>query len=321
MIEIITKQKDYELVDSGEGMKLERYGQYIFSRPDPEALWLKMKDSLVWQKVDLEFIRKGNKTHWNIKNKVPKDWQIEYGGYNFLIKPTSFKHTGLFPEQLVNWQWMEEVITNYQLQITNEKENTSGEKFAGGKGFSSESIAERGKSLRSQPVKVLNLFAYTGGATLACAKAGAEVCHVDASKHAVTWARENAKISGLEDKPIRWIVDDVLIFLKREVKRGNKYDAIIMDPPAFGHGPKDELWKIEEDFLELVKLCKNVLSDDPLFVLMNGYTAGYSPIMFENNLKWMMQDFNGEIESGELVIEESNSKRLLPCGIFARWRK
>jgi 23S rRNA (cytosine1962-C5)-methyltransferase len=299
MILKITKQNDYELIDSGEGMKIERFGNFIFKRPDPEALWpifLSCKD---WDRADLEFKRKGNRTNWIIKENTPKDWIIEYGGFNFIIKPTSFKHTGLFPEQLANWQWMEEIITNYQLLITNEKSF---------------------KDFASKKIKVLNLFAYTGGATLVCAKAGAEVCHVDASKQAVSWARENAKISGLEDKPIRWIVDDVLLFLKREVKRGNKYDAIIMDPPAFGHGPNDELWKIEENFLELIKLCKELLSNNPIFILINGYTAGYSPIVFENNLKWMMNDFKGEIESGELVIEESNSNRLLPCGIFARWR-
>lgn len=321
MIIINKKQKNYELIDSGEGMKLERFGDFIFKRPDPEALWPQSKCFDLWKKADLEFIRKGKETKWLIKKNIPREWQIEYGGYNFIIRPTSFKHNGLFPEQLDNWQWMEEIITNYKLLITDEKENVSGEEFAREEGLSSRSEVERGKSFRSQHVKVLNLFAYTGGATLACAKAGAEVCHVDASKQVVSWARENAKISGLEDKPIRWIVDDVLLFLKREVKRGNKYDAIIMDPPVFGHGPKDELWKIEDNFLELVKLCTQVLSDDPLFVLINGYTAGYSPIMFENNLKWMMNDFKGKIESGEITIEGSNSKKLLPCGIFARWKK
>jgi 23S rRNA (cytosine1962-C5)-methyltransferase len=172
-----------------------------------------------------------------------------------------------------------------------------------------------------RPCSVLNLFAYTGGATLACAKAGAEVCHVDGSKNAVEWARVNAELSGLKDAPIRWIVDDVILFLKREIKRGRKYDAIIMDPPSFGHGPKDELWKIEEDFLNLMDLCKKVLSDDPLFILINGYTAGYSSIVYENNISDLMKEYKGKIESGELVIEESGNKKLLPCGIFARWEK
>ncbi len=291
MILITQKQKDYELLDSGMGKKLERYGKYLFARPDPEALWNTTLSAEDWEKADLEFTRRGAKTDWNIKSGVPKKWNIEFGGLTFSIQPTAFKHTGLFPEQLPNWQWMEELITN--------EEN------------------HQGRSL----VKVLNLFGYTGGATLVCAKAGAEVVHVDGSKVAVAWARENAELSGLTDKPIRWIIDDVMVFLKREVKRGNKYDAIIMDPPAFGHGPKDELWKIEEHFLPLLELCKQILSDDPLFVLINGYTAGYSPIAYENTLKDMMSAYKGNIEIGELAIAQSNSDKLLPCGIFARWQK
>jgi len=286
MILKTTKQKEYELLDSGNGEKLERYGPYTLRRPDPEALWEKSKDSSFWEKAELKFIRNGNKTKWIIKNGIPNSWDILYGDLKFSIKPTSFKHIGLFPEQLPNWEWMSELI-------------------------------RCGK----RPCSVLNLFAYTGGATLACAKAGAEVCHVDGSKSAVIWARENAELSGLKDAPIRWLIEDVILFLKREIKRGRLYDAIIMDPPSFGHGPKDELWKIEENFLELMKLCKEVLSDAPLFVLINGYTAGYSSIVYQNNLSDMMKGYKGIIEGGELVIEESNNKKLLPCGIFARWEK
>lgn len=281
------KQKEYELLDSGNGEKLERYGSYILRRPDPEALWQKSKDFIFWDKAELQFVRNGTKTKWIIKNGIPKSWDISYCDFNFSIRPTSFKHTGLFPEQLPNWQWMKELI----------------------------------KNASPKKISVLNLFAYTGGATLACAKAGAEVCHVDGSKTAVEWARINAELSGLKDAPIRWITDDVLVFLKREVKRGRKYDAIIMDPPSFGHGPKDELWKIEEHFLELMKLCKEVLSNEPIFILINGYTAGYSGIVYENNLKDMMKDYKGEIEKGELIIEQTGSDRLLPCGIFARWSR
>lgn len=280
------KQKEYELIDSGMGMKLERYGKYLMSRPDPEALWKKNLNDKEWSKADLEFIRNGTKNKWIIKNGIPNNWNISYGGLTFSIKPTSFKHIGLFPEQLPNWEWMTEIIKK-----------------------------------RSESISVLNLFAYTGGATLVCAKAGAEVCHVDGSKNAVEWARVNAELSGLKDAPIRWIVEDVILFLKREIKRGRKYDAIIMDPPSFGHGPKDELWKIEEDFLKLMDLCKQVLSDDPLFILINGYTAGYSSIVYENNLSDLMKEYKGKIEGGELVIEESNSKKLLPCSIFSRWEK
>lgn len=286
MILKLQKQKDYELMDSGEGKKLERYGSYLLVRPDPEALWKRNLGDNIWDKAELKFIRNEMRTKWIIKEGTPKNWNISFGDFIFNIKPTSFKHTGLFPEQFPNWEWMEERIKN-----------------------------EKG----DKNISVLNLFAYTGGATLACAKVGAEVCHVDGSKTAVAWARENAELSGLKDAPIRWIVEDVLIFLKREIKRGRKYDAIIMDPPSFGHGPKDELWKIEEHFLELMKLCKEILSDDPLFVLINGYTAGYSAIAYQNNLAEMMKEYKGSIEIGELAIQESNSDRLLPCGIFARW--
>ncbi len=290
MILKTTKQKEYELLDAGAGQKLERYGEYTMTRPDPEALWSKSLNKEDWDKADLEFIRKGNKTKWVIKDGVPKNWLIDFGGLKFSIAPSSFKHTGLFPEQLSNWVWMQDLI-------------------------------EKKKDLYKDNISVLNLFAYTGGATLACARAGADVCHVDGSKTAVAWARSNAELSGLKDAPIRWIVDDVLMFLKREIKRGRKYDAIVMDPPSFGHGPKDELWKIEEHFLGLMNLCKEILSDEPLFVLINGYTAGYSPIAYENNLKDIMEGRNGKTEIGELVIEQSNSNKLLPCGIFARWER
>jgi len=286
MILKVKKQKDYELIDSGEGKKLERYGSYLLVRPDPEALWRKNLEIDIWDKAELKFVRNEMRTKWIIKDGVPKNWNISFGDFIFNIKPTSFKHTGLFPEQLPNWKWMEEKIKT-----------------------------------RKEKVSVLNLFAYTGGATLACAKAGAEVCHVDGSKTAVSWARENAELSGFIDAPVRWIVEDVLIFLKREIKRGRRYDAIIMDPPSFGHGPKDELWKIEEHFLELMKCCREILSPNPLFVVINGYTAGYSAIAYQNNLIEMMKEYKGDIEIGELTIEESGSDRLLPCGIFARWEK
>lgn len=286
MIIKISKQKEYELIDSGEGSKLERFGSFIMSRPDPEALWKKCVTEKRWGSLDLEFIRNDLKNKWIIKNGVPNGWPILYGGFNFMIKPTSFKHIGLFPEQLANWQWMSGIIKN----------------------------ADR-------KVSVLNLFAYTGGATLACAKEGAEVCHVDSSKAAVLWARENAELSLLGEASVRWLIEDVILFLKREVKRGRKYDAIIMDPPSFGHGPKDELWKIEEDFLILMDLCKQVLSSDPLFVLINGYTAGYSSVVYENNLRDLMEGYTGIYESGEIVIEQSSNGKLLPCGIFTRWSK
>ncbi len=291
-IVLITKaEKDYELIASGGGKKVERYGKYILVRPDPGAIWSRSGGDEIWKNFDAEFIRKGEKGEWrpargnDIKKVLPESWEINFGDLIFQIKPTSFKHTGLFPEQEPNWTWMTELIKK-----------------------------------SDRPIKVLNLFAYTGGATLACAKAGAEVIHLDASKKAIEWARENAKISGLEEKPVRWILDDASIFLKREIKRGNKYDAIIMDPPSFGHGPSGQLWKIEEDFLKLMELCRDVLSPAPLFFLINGYASGYSPIAYGNNLEFLTQKFGGQVEAGELVIEESNSKRLMPAGIFARWK-
>lgn len=289
MIQITPQEKEYELLDSGFGEKLERFGDFVLARPDKEALWNKDLNKKVWDTANFHFEREGQKTKWKIKKGTPDEWKIKYQNLTFLLKPTSFKHIGLFPEQIVNWMWMEKLIKK---EISNRKE-----------------------------IQVLNLFAYTGGATLICAKSGASVCHVDASKQSVNWAKENANLSGLSDYPIRWIIDDAILFLKREIKRGRKYDAIIMDPPSFGHGPKDEIWKIEEGFLVLVDLCKQLLSENPIFFLINGYTAGYSSIVYENNLKEVFKDRKGQIESGELVIAQKNSNKLLPCGIFARWSK
>ena len=283
-ITLTTKpNKGYELLDSGLEEKLERFGDIVLARPDPQALWPKHLGEGEWVKAQGRFERQGREGKWHAKD-LPKEWQIELGGFKFYIRPTSFKHTGIFPEQLSNWEWAQ-------------------------------------KLLQERPAaKVLNLFGYTGGATLAAAAAGAEVTHVDASKTAVAWARENAKLSGLEGKPVRWIVEDALVYLKREVKRGSKYDGIIMDPPAFGHGPKDELWKFEEHFLELMRLCQDLLCNRPLFVLINGYAAGYSPLAFAYNLEPVVKKFGGDIEYGDLTIEEGGSGRLLPAGIFARWQ-
>lgn len=273
---------DYALLDSGEGEKLERYGQHVLSRPDPQALWRKHLPEKDWLKADAVFLRDGRATEWKLKPNTPVKWPVKFGGLQLWIKPTAFKHTGLFPEQSSNWDWLRETI-----------------KKAG------------------RELSVLNLFAYTGGATLAAAQAGAKICHVDASKSAISWARENAELSGLGDKPVRWILDDAVAFLKRETKRGHKYDGIIMDPPAFGHGPEGEMWKIEEHFLDLLDLCKKVLSDKPAFLLINGYSAGYSAIAYENALRGIVS--GGELEIGALTIVEEKNGRLLPCGIFARW--
>ena len=288
MILTTKHEKDYELIDSGNGKKLERYGNFVLSRPDPQALWKTHIEPAIWSDADATFVRKGKNVDWKKKKELPDAWPISLGGLMFEIRTTSFKHTGLFPEQSENWKWLTRIT---------------------------------GTASQSKPINILNLFGYTGGATLACAKAGASVTHVDGSKMAIDWAKKNQKLSGLSDKPVRWILDDAILFLKREIKRGNKYDGIIMDPPAFGHGPKGEVWKIEEQLSELIELCGNVLSDKPVFFLINGYASGYSPIAYQNNLLFLKDSFGGTIETGELAIEESKTGRLLPCGIFARWSK
>ncbi len=286
LILITSSEKEYELLDSGEREKLERYGAVTLSRPDPQALWPKRLPESEWEKRDGAFVRAKVDARWVFKSGVPEKWTIELGELRFWIRPSAFKHTGVFPEQVSNWKWI-------------------GEKIAGAK----------------RTVSVLNLFGYTGGATLAAAKAGAEVCHIDGSRVAIGWARDNAALSGLSEKPVRWILDDALAFVKREVKRGKKYDAIIMDPPAFGHGPKQELWKIETHMLELLSASYAALSDDPLFFLVNGYASGYSALAYKNNLDTLAEKFGGRVSMGELSIKESGSDRLLPAGIFARWEK
>ncbi len=284
---------DYELLDTGSEEKLERFGKYILARPDPQALWEKRLPDSLWKAADAWFERSGKVGKWHVRDTLPTEWPIEHGGFTFLIRPTSFKHVGLFPEQEFNWRWISETV--------------------------------RQAALNPAP-KVLNLFAYTGGATMAAAHAGADVVHLDASKPVVEWAKKNAQLSGLAEKPIRWIVEDALTFVNREVKRGNRYEGIIMDPPAFGHGPKDELWKIEEHFLPLMKKCGELLSEKPLFFLMSGYASGYSSLVFSQNLAPITQKFGGATTHGELTLEEGKSvegggkgERKLPCGIFARW--
>ncbi|HEY4511466.1 MAG TPA: class I SAM-dependent methyltransferase [Candidatus Paceibacterota bacterium] len=303
---ITRKSQGYELVDSGAGEKLERFGEVLLRRPDPQALWPKKLPEEVWQKAAASFTRDERKGEWEYRGDVPKRWQIEFGGLKFWIKPTAFKHTGLFPEQLSNWNWIRSVILADVPDLSKSGAIGNKSQYPGGTGI--------------QSVEILNLFAYTGGASLAAAEAGAKVVHVDGSKAAITWAKENAEISGLADKPIRWILDDARVFVEREIKRGRKYAGIIMDPPAFGHGPEKELWKIEEHFLPLIENCKKLLADKPLFFLINGYSAGYSATAYKNNLLPLVEKFGGGIEIGELTIEETGSERLLPAGIFARWR-
>lgn len=274
---------DYELLDSGDSEKLERYGKFTIARPDPQALWPKKLSAAEWNKADAFFSRAATDASWQTRRELPKKWPIRFDGLQFGIKLSAFKHTGIFPENQPSWQWMRQQITKAK-----------------------------------RPINVLNLFGYTGGATLACAQAGASVCHVDGSKVAVTWARENAQLSQLEEKPIRWIIDDARTFVQREIKRGRQYDAVIMDPPAFGHGPEGDLWRIEADLLPLLKDSHKILSTSPLFFLINGYAAGYSALAYANNLRHLFGK-KGNLEIGELTIAHAKDERLLPCGIFARW--
>jgi len=278
---ITKKSDDYELLDSGNGEKLERFGDIILSRPDPQALWEKSLPIFAWNKADAHFTNS-----WKGRKNIPKDWKMTLGDSTFILKLSSFKHVGVFPEQSENWLFIQEKIRS-----------------------------------AGRPVSVLNLFGYTGGATLAALSLGAHVCHVDGSKTAIAWAKENANASHLGDKKVRWMLDDALAFVKREKRRKASYDAVIFDPPAFGRGPKGEVWKIEEKFQELVSAVADILSSDPLFVLANGYATGYSSIGYKNSLEILAKRFGGKVVCGELAIEESSAGRLLPAGIFARWEK
>ena len=277
--------KDYELIETGDGEKLERWGEFILRRPDPQIIW-PIKNKKVWEKADAHYHRSqsgGGK--WEYKRKLPNRWTVGFENLKFHIEPTGFKHTGLFPEQAVNWKWM---INNIQ------KAN--------------------------RPIKVLNLFAYTGGATVAAAYAGAEVCHVDAAKGMVGWAKENVALSGLADRPVRFITDDCMKFVQREIRRGKKYDGIIMDPPSYGRGPNGEIWKIEDSLYGFVEECMGVLSDNPLFFLINSYTTGFSPTVLSNILKQTIgARYKGIHSCGEVGIPVSGSGLVLPCGIFGRW--
>ncbi len=284
---IATNWKDYEILDMANGEKLENWGGYTLVRPDPQIIWKNKSFPDKWKNANATYKRsKTGGGAWSYRTKLPASWQIKYGNLVFNIKPMGFKHTGLFPEQAVNWDWM-----MYKI-----------------------------KSSR-RPIKVLNLFAYTGGATVACLAAGASVCHVDSSKGMVAWAKENVISSNLQDKPVRYIVDDVIKFVQREIRRGNTYDAIIMDPPSYGRGTSGEVWQFEENIADLVELCTKILSNKPLFFLINSYTTGISPEVLSNILKINLNKYNGKITSGEIGLPMKSSNLLLPCGIFGRWEK
>lgn len=279
--------KDYELLDCSGGERLERWGNVVLIRPDPQVIWNTPKEHPLWHRADARYIRsKEGGGHWECRRQLPEAWNINYRDLQFKISPTGFKHTGLFPEQAVNWDMMREKITG------------------------------AGRS-----IKVLNLFAYTGGATLAAASAGASVCHVDAAKGMVHWARENAELSSLAERPIRWIVDDCAKFVEREIRRGNTYDAIIMDPPSYGRGPGGEVWKLEDQIYDLVKLCTGVLSDEPLFFLLNSYTTGLSASAMAYVLGVNMQKFGGGVSAEEIGLPVTASGMVLPCGSSAIWSR
>lgn len=280
--------KEYEVIDCSCGEKLERWGDYILVRPDPQVIWDTPKSLKSWHSPNGHYHRsKKGGGEWEFFD-LPEQWDLHYestaGNLTFHLKPFSFKHTGLFPEQAVNWDWFGSKI-----------------KKAG------------------RPVKVLNLFAYTGGATLAAAAAGASVTHVDASKGMVTWAKENAVASGLGDAPIRWLVDDCVKFVEREIRRGNHYDAIIMDPPSYGRGPKGEIWKIEEAVHPLIKLCVRLLSKEPLFFLINSYTTGLQPAVLAYMLGTELKQFHGTVHAEEIGLPVSSNGLVLPCGASGRW--
>lgn len=285
-MDIANNWKDYEIIDMANGEKLERWKDIYLVRPDPQIIWKNKSKPDAWKNANARYNRsKTGGGSWDYKKPLPKSWQVKYKNLTFKIKPMGFKHTGLFPEQAVNWDWMMDKIKNAKREI-----------------------------------KVLNLFAYTGGATVACLSAGASVAHVDSSKGMVEWAKENVTSSGLRDKPVRFLIDDVVKFVNREIRRGNTYDAIIMDPPSYGRGANGEVWQFEDNIYDLVELCGKVLSDNPLFFLINSYTTGISSKVLEDILNLTIaKEHKGKVYSGEIGLPMKDSKLVLPCGIYGRW--
>lgn len=279
--------KDYEVIDTSDGEKLERWGKYILVRPDPQVIWTTPKKNRLWRDYDARYARSSTGGGKWSAHRLPERWQVQYGPLTFNVKPMNFKHTGVFPEQAANWDFIRQQVQSAK-----------------------------------RPLQVLNLFAYTGGATLAAAAAGASVCHVDAARGMVAWARENAKSSGLENAPIRWIVDDCAKFVEREIKRGRRYDAIIMDPPSYGRGPSGEIWKLEKDLYPFVQLVAGVLSDDPAFVIINSYTTGLAPSVLGCILDSVVTaKYGGGTVCDELGLPVTDSGLTLPCGATGRWTR
>ncbi len=283
----VANWQDYELIDSSSGERLERWGDIILIRPDPQVIWNTDKKNPLWYNSHARYHRSSSGGgRWEIYKKHPDVWKIRYNDLCFQIKPMGFKHTGVFTEQAINWDFLNQKIRNSSRQLN-----------------------------------VLNLFAYTGGATLACANAGAKVCHVDASKGMVQWAKENAVVSGFSDKPVRWLVDDCVKFVQREIRRGNKYDGIIMDPPSYGRGPNGEIWKLEQQLYSLIELCSKVLCEMPEFFLLNSYTTGLSPAVMEYMLGVILgKKFGGKLSSSEIGLKTTETGLVLPCGSTAIWQ-
>ncbi len=284
---IAKEWQQYELIDLGGGEKLERWGDVVLRRPDPQIIWpIQPRNRKHWEAADAHYHRSNaGGGHWEYSKRLPERWTIQYGPLQFYIKPTNFKHTGLFPEQAANWSWIMDKIHG-----------------------------------AGRPIKLLNLFAYTGGASVAAASAGAEVVHVDAAKGMVQWAKENVQLSGLQHRTVRFITDDVFKFVMREQRRGNKYDAIVMDPPSYGRGPGGETWKLEKDLFPFLETCLSILSDQPLFVLVNTYTTGLSPVVLSNLMKLTLgARFGGRITTGEIGLPVTLSDLVLPAGILGRW--
>ncbi len=284
---IADQWKDFEVIDTSDGEKLERWGKYYLVRPDPQVSWSTPRTNRRWRQYDARYARSSSGGGKWSEHHLPEHWQLRYGDLRFQVKPMNFKHTGVFPEQAVNWDFIQSAVRQ-----------------------------------ANRPISVLNLFAYTGGATLAAAAAGASVCHVDAAKGMVAWAKENAACSSLQGAPIRWIVDDCAKFVEREIRRGRRYDAIIMDPPSYGRGPSGEIWKLEADLYPFVKLVSGVLSENPLFVIINSYTTGLAPSVVKYLLNIIFTTrYGGRVEADEIGLPVTQTGLVLPCGATGRWYK
>src|SRR5258706_12114339 len=314
---------EYALLDSGNQLRFEQFGPYKIVRPDPQAIWQPILSQDEWEKADVRFVRTTeDKGEWKFKYNLPEKWLMRWRDISFWVRLTSFKHTGVFPEQSLQWEWMDKIIRDRFSVVSSQNKNVNQlSDSQSDKLKTDEPNSENGKQRTEKQINILNLFAYTGIASLVAAKSGATVTHVDASKPSITWARENQEASKLSDKPIRWILDDCVKFVEREIRRGNTYDGIIMDPPVYGHGPDGQIWKFNDNFPALMANVTKLLSKNPLFVIVNAYAISSSSLMLQNVLEDNLKNLGGKIEVGELALKEKNSDRLLSTGIFGRWSR